>query len=530
MSAVASESLQGTNNPNKNDIRPFTGQEFLSSLDDGREIWLRGEKIENVVDHPAFRNSARMLARMYDALHDPATAPSLTCPTDTGNGGFTHAFFKVPRSPEEVVQSRYAIAEWAKVSYGWMGRSPDYKASFVGTLGANADFYEPYQENAKYWYKKTQERCYFLNHAIINPPVDKSLPLDQVKDVFIRVEKETDAGLIVSGAKVVATGSALTHYNFIGFYGPTPMNDPKMALFAMLPMDSKGLKLLCRHSYELNSAVMGSPFDYPLSSRLDENDSILVLDKVLIPWENMFVYNNIEKANGFFPMSGFIPRFTFHGLTRFAVKLDFLTGLMLKATEAVGISDSSSPQVQTGEMIGWRNTLWALGEAMCKNPESWVNGTFQPNGETGLAYRSLAPTAYARVKQMIQETVSSGLIYLNGHAADFKNPELKPYIDRYLRGSNGYNAEQRVKLLKLMWDAVGTEFGGRHELYERNYAGNYEKIRQENLLLAQATGTADELKGFVDKCLAEYDLDGWRAEDLINPSDVSLLPDVFKNT
>ena len=122
------------------------------------------------------------------------------------------------------------------------------------------------------------------------------------------------------------------------------------------------------------------------------------------------------------------------------------------------------------------------------------------------------------------------MIYLNGHAADFKNPELKPYIDRYLRGSNGYNSEQRVKLLKLMWDAVGTEFGGRHELYERNYAGNYEKIRQENLLLAQATGTADELKGFVDKCLAEYDLDGWRAEDLINPSDVSLLPNVFKNT
>ena len=116
MSAVVSENLIEKDNLNKNDVRPFTGQEFLSSLDDGREIWLRGEKIKNVVDHPAFRNSARMLARMYDALHDPSTASSLTCPTDTGNGGFTHAFFKVPRSPEEVVQSRDAIAEWAKDS------------------------------------------------------------------------------------------------------------------------------------------------------------------------------------------------------------------------------------------------------------------------------------------------------------------------------------------------------------------------------------------------------------------------------
>lgn len=508
---------------NPNNVRPFTGREFLSSLQDDREIWLRGEKIKDVVNHPAFRNSARMLARMYDALHDPETAPSLVAPTDTGNGGFTHCFYKVACTPEDVIANREAIASWSRLSYGWMGRSPDYKASLTGTLGANAAFYEPYDDNARQWYKKTQERCYFLNHALVNPPIDKSLELDQVKDVFVNVEKETDAGLVVSGAKVVATGSALTHYNFVGFYGPTPMNDPQMSLFAMLPMSAKGVKLLCRPSYELHSAVMGSPFDYPLSSRLDENDAILILDKVLIPWEDVFIYRDIEKANGYFPMSGFIPRFCFHGGTRFAVKLDFLTGLVLKATEAIGNSESYSPQVQIGEMLAWRNTFWGLSEAMCKKPEAWVGGALQPNAEIGMAYRALAPLAYGRVKQIIQETVSSGLIYLNGHSADFKNPELRPYIERFLRGSNGYDAEQRVKVLKLLWDAVGTEFGGRHELYERNYAGNYERIRQENLFYAQAVGTVDELTGFVDKCLAEYDLDGWLVDDLVNPSDINLI-------
>jgi 4-hydroxyphenylacetate 3-monooxygenase len=294
-----------------------------------------------------------------------------------------------------------------------------------------------------------------------------------------------------------------------------------MALFAMIPMDSPGVKLICRPSYELAAATLGSPFDYPLSSRLDENDAILILDKVLIPWENVFVYRDVEKANTFFPGSGFIPRFTLHGCTRFAVKLDFLAGILLKAMEAVGSQDVRSAQVQVGEVLAWRNTFWGLSDAMVKTPETWVNDALQPNTEYGMAYRTLAATAYPRIKEIIQQTISSGLIYLNSHAVDFKTPELRPYLDKYLRGSNNYNALERVKLLKILWDAVGTEFGGRHELYERNYAGNYENIRLENLPAAMASGRAEELKAFVEQCMAEYDLDGWTAPDLINPTDVN---------
>jgi 4-hydroxyphenylacetate 3-monooxygenase len=503
--------------------RPLTGRQFLESLRDSREVWIYGERVKDVTAHPAFRNTARMLARMYDALHDPQRSHYITGPTDTGNGGFTHKFFKVPRSTEDLIGGRDAIAEWAKLSYGWMGRSPDYKASLTGTLGANADFYAPYQENALTWYRKVQEKCLFLNHAIINPPTDKSKSPDEVIDVFVHVEKETDAGVIVSGAKVVATGSALTNCNFIGFYGPTPLGKPEMALFAIVMMDSPGVKLICRPSYELTAATMGSPFDYPLSSRFDENDAILIFDKVLIPWENLFVYRDLEKANTFFPASGFVPRFTLHGCIRFAVKLDFLSGLIIKATEAIGTNEVRGSQIQVGEVIAWRNIFWALSDAMVKSPEPWVNGTVQPNAAYGMAYRFLAPVAYPRIKEIVEQIISSGLIYLNSHSADFKTPELRPYLDKYLRGSNGYDAVERVKLLKILWDAVGTEFGGRHELYERNYAGNYEVIRLENLLASLANGEVNALKAFVDKFMAEYDLDGWRVADLINPTDVNRL-------
>src|ERR1700739_129168 len=196
--------------------RPFTGAEYLESLRDGREVYVYGERVADVTAHPAFRNAARSIARLYDALHDEKTKDLLTCETDPGSGGFTHKFFRAARSREELMQQRDAIAHWARMSYGWMGRSPAYKDSLMHTLGANYQFYGNFSANAKAWYKRAQEHVLFMNHAIVNPPVDRSKPVDQVKDVFITIQKDTDAGITVSGAKVVATSSALTHYNFLG--------------------------------------------------------------------------------------------------------------------------------------------------------------------------------------------------------------------------------------------------------------------------------------------------------------------------
>jgi 4-hydroxyphenylacetate 3-monooxygenase len=508
-------------------VRPYTGAEYLESLRDGREVWIYGERVKDITTHPAFRNSARMVARLYDGLHDPAKKDVLTTETDTGNGGFTHKFFRTPRNAEDLVGARDAIAEWARMTYGWMGRAPDYKGSFLATLDANAEFYAPYQNYARQWYKKAQERVLYFNHAIVNPPVDRNLPPDEVGDVYMHAEKETDAGIIVSGAKVVATGSALTHYNFIAHYG-LPIKKKEFAIICAVPMDAPGVKLISRTSYEMTSAVMGSPFDYPLSSRLDENDAVFVFDKVLIPWENIFVYGNIDKVNAFFPMSGFIPRFTLHGCVRLAVKLDFIAGLFLKAVEATGAKDFRGVQVRVGEVLAWRNLFWALTDAMARTPIPWENGAVLPNLEYGMSYRVFATVAYPRVKEIIENDLASGLIYLNSNAVDFKSPEIRPYLDKYLRGSNGYTAVDRVKLLKLLWDAMGTEFGSRHELYERNYAGNHEGIRLEVLDVATALGQVEKYKGFAEQCMAEYDLDGWTVPDLINPDDVNIHMKKFK--
>ena len=352
--------------------RPQNGAEYLDSLRDDRVVYLYGERVKDVTTHPAFRNTARMVARLYDALHDPKRKDKLLVPTDTGNGGMTHAFFKAPKTPEELLAGRTAIAEWAKLTYGWLGRAPDYKAAFLATLGANAEFYAPYQDNARRWYKFSQERVPFINHAIIHPPVDRDRPPNEVSDVCAHVEKETDAGIVVSGAKVVATGSVLTNYTFVAHHGLIPVQDKKFAVVFMVPTNAPGVKFICRTSYEMTSTAMGSPFDYPLSSRIDENDAVFIMDKVLVPWENVFVYGDMEKANNFFPRTGFLPRFVVHGCTRLAVKLDFIAGLLLKATEASGTKDFRGVQANVGEVIAWRNLFWALSDAMVRDPKPWI--------------------------------------------------------------------------------------------------------------------------------------------------------------
>ena len=169
-----------------------------------------------------------------------------------------------------------------------------------------------------------------------HPPVDRDRPPNEAADVCVHVEKETDAGIIVSGAKVVATGSVLTNYTFIAHHGLIPLGDKRFALVFMVPTNAPGVKFICRTSYEMTAAVMSSPFDQPLSSRLDENDAVFIMDNVFIPWENVFVYGDVEKANNFFPRTGFLPRAMLHGCTRLAVKLDFIAGCLLKAVEATG--------------------------------------------------------------------------------------------------------------------------------------------------------------------------------------------------
>jgi 4-hydroxyphenylacetate 3-monooxygenase len=518
MARLASEK-QGKGGPAKG---PMDGAEYLESLRDGREIWIYGEKVADVTTHPAFRNSARSVARLYDALHDPEHKDVLTIETDTGSGTYTHPFFRAPMSAEDLVRGRDAIAEWQRMTYGWMGRSPDYKAAFLATYGPNADYYAPFEENARRWYRESQERVYFMNHTLVNPPVDRNRDIHEVDDVFIHAVKETDEGVVVTGAKMVATGSAISNYNFVSYHGALPIKKEEYALSFFAPMDLPGTRLICRPSYEYMAATIGSPFDYPLASRFDENDAVLVFEEALIPWENFLIYGNLEIASTYH-LTGFIWRALLQGCTRLAVKLDFLAGLFIKAVELTGTIEFRGIQASIGEILAWRNMFWSLTDAMCHKPVPSANGSVLPNIEAASAYRILSNQAYPAIKGIIENQTGGALIVHPSSSLDWKNPELRPLLDQFYRGSAGYPALDKIKLVKLLWDAIGSEFGGRHELYERSYSGSHELTKLECFWMAQGDGTVDRMKGFAEQCMAEYDLDGWTVPHLVNSDDVRIV-------
>lgn len=502
-------------------LRPQTGDEFLESLRDDREVWIYGERVDDVTTHPAFRNSAQSLARLYDAFDDPTINDKLLVPTDTGSGGVTHAFFRASRSKDDLRAGRDATEAWQRLGFGWLGRTPDYKAALITGLGTNPDWFGEYADNARYWYKRTQEEVLHIGHAIVHPPVDRSKGPEQVRDVFVHVDRETDAGLVISGAKVVATGSPLTQYVYVSHFG-VPLNDKDFSVVFLAPTNAPGVKMFSRASYEEVAARSASPMDYPLSSKLDENDAILIFDEALIPWENVLVYDP-KKANALDPESRRQTRGIFQAATRLAVKLEFLAGALSKALDITGAGQFRGVQAGLGEVIAARHIVAGLRDGMIEQAEpGWGDGV-DPHFGYGMAYAALAPQLYSRARSIIENTVASGLIYLNSNAVDFATPEMRPYLDRYLRGSNDLTALDRSKTMKLLWDAIGSEFGARHELYELNYFGNPESNYLGTLATAQNDGMLDQMRDLVETCMGEYDENGWTVDRFFNPKDVNFL-------
>ena len=180
-------------------------------------------------------------------------------------------------------------------------------------------------------------------------------------------------------------------------------------------------------------------------------------------------------------------------------------------------------QAQIGEVIGWRNLFWSLTDAMACNPEPWVNGAVLPNSQGSATYRLFMTEAYPAVRNIVEKVVASGLIYLPSHALDFKNPEVDKYLAKYVRGSNGIDYKERIKIMKLLWDAIGTEFGARHELYEMNYSGSHELIRVFQLQQAQFSGRLKQMEALVEKCMADYDENGWKNPAYRDGGDVSIV-------
>src|SRR5256886_5471310 len=253
---------------------------------------------------------------------------------------------------------------------------------------------------------------------------------------------------------MLATGSALTHATFVAQNSATQLEQGKAedyALVFLAPLNTQGQKLICRASYE---AAAHSPFDQPLSSRFDENDAVLVFDNAFIPWENVLVYRDIEKATGFYAASGFLNRYNFQSLTRLAVKLDFMCGLLTKGVAATGTEVYRGGQTSGGEVIGWRHLIWALTSAMALDPQPGPGGSVLPKTEYAAAGRLLPSLAWPRVKEIFELVLGGGPVVVPSTYKDPKSKELRPVLERCIQGP-ATSTKERINQLKLHCAALG---------------------------------------------------------------------------
>jgi len=445
-----------------------TGTDYLERIRaHSPEVWVGGECIKDVTEHPATRGGVREIARLYDLQHDPRhTDFALTTSPDTGER--VGAQFLLPRTHADLEQRRRAHQLWAEATYGLMGRSTDFMSAMLTAWQINAHFFGDAADRVRAYFAEVRENDLFLTHALADPPVDRSKPPSQQPDKFtyLGVEEETSEGLIVSGAKMLATAAAYADELLVWPFSLRRFDraDNAYAISFAIPADSPGLRFISRQSY-----AGGNSFDNPLGTRFDETDSVVVFERVLVPWERVFINQDYDRVNRIWEINSN----AFTGLqtsVRLLAKLQFAAGLAKRATEMVKTDQFPGVKDMVGEITTYIELTRAGILAAEANARPHPDGYLIPDVAPLFAIRNSGNRWYPRVRELLQQILAGALLYQPADVSAFDSP-IRKDLEKFYRGAD-VSAEDRIKLYKLAADLVVSGFGGRHELYERFYAGD----------------------------------------------------------
>ncbi len=473
-----------------------SGEQFLKGLRGPREIWMDGERVTDVVDHPALRGAAQSLADVYDLqLGSPDTC--LTADPETGEAmSVSHI---IPRSREDLLRRHRCLERIAEFSVGLMGRTPDYlNVTFAGFAGGNHEWgahgNEEGAANVVAYQRALRREDWSLTHAIVPPTADKvqgdtPRPGDTV--TLHKVE-DTEHGILVRGSRALATLAPFADEIAIYPRTPLPVGSEAYALAFCIPMSAPGLKFICRDS-------MSNPtnrFDHPLSSRFDEQDAFVIFDDVEIPRDRVFIDGNLGVYNSVMQTT-WMPNIMQQTMIRAAVKLDFAWGLARRMARAVNAKDPGTQQM-IGEI--WTFAEFARSAVLAAETEAFDhgNGFWAPDVRPLYALRCSLPSWFPRVNEILN-LMGSHFLLATPRASQFDDPELRPLIDAYLSGAEGVGSEERARIFRLAWDFTGTTMGSRNEQYERFYLGSGGRNLQRTHVVADAT-RADRL---VNRFLSE---------------------------
>jgi 4-hydroxyphenylacetate 3-monooxygenase len=448
-----------------------TGAEYLRSLNDGRKVFLGGEAVADVSKHKAFAEAARSVARLYDIAADPANRELMTYPSPKTGAPVLRAF-QIPKTHDDLRLRRLFHEKWAEATFGLMGRSPDHVAGFFAGYAAVPEVFakagQEYADRVTAFYERMRDEHLYLSYAIVPPQIDRSKPAHKQTDpaLYAGVVKERDDGIVISGAQQLATGGVLSDWLHLSCIHPLQPGDENYANCLAVPINAPGLKLYPRRPFALRA---DNSFDYPLSSRFDESDSYVVFDNVFVPWEHVFIYRNIEISRDQWWKTTAHTLGNHQAQCRYVTKLRFMAGLAHRMNEMTGNAAAPPVQVMMGELA----SFVTIYESMLLAQEVVApikNGVLWPSVVTLYSAMAMQAEFNGRMLEMIRELAGGAFITLPASLADIESPQTAPDVERYMRSAST-GAKDKVALMRLLWDFLGSEFGSRHQQYEKFYGG-----------------------------------------------------------
>lgn len=489
-----------------------TGKEHLESLRDGRVIYIGDERVEDVTRHPAFRNAAGTIAALYDMKSDAAHRDELTYEED---GGRHSIYFLRPRTRKDLQRRMLGHRSIADFTYGMFGRSPDHVASFVAGMAMKADeLKQPCgnPDNLLAYYAHIRDGDIYTVYAVLPPQAARSPEFYHRQNIpvpTLRVVREEDDGAVISGMKMLATGAVLANEIWIGNVLPLAPDQKMEAITCAIPCNAHGLQLWSRRPMERDCT---SEFDSPLAYRYDETDSMLLCDQVKVPWERVFVHNDALLSRDIYIKT---PSHCFgnhQSNVRYWSKMRLLLGMCSKIAASTGADQVPAVKEKLGKISAQEAMIAGMVNGQINAYENW------PGGAEGyvcfnrrMMYAALewCTQSYSQFIDELRELCGGGVFQMPANISVMNNSELARRFETFFQTPQS-DAIARMKLFKLAWDLVGSEFAGRHQQYEKFYAGASFIVRNhsyretdwrafdeivENLMSGYGVTTAEKANG-----------------------------------
>ncbi len=458
----------------------ISGKEKLERMRDGRAIYIGAERVDDVTRHPAFKNAAQTIAGLYDLKADPQQRELFSF---EANGERYGLHWLRCRSREDLARRMRAMKAIADATYGLIGRSPDHVAGLITGLAMNPALLDQltpgFGENLTRYYQFARRNDLYISFAVTPPSGIRSREIftgDARDDPTLQVIAEDDGGVTISGMKMLATGAVFADEVWIG--NLTAIDDKRQSesITCALPINTPGVSFWAREPYERHARHEA---DYPLSFRFDETDTVLVCDRVKVPWDRVFLHNNGAMSRRIYIETPANCYQNQQSNVRFWAKMGLIVGLASRMCQANGVDKIPAVRETLGRLAALEATIGGLVNGQIEACEQWPDGYATPNRRIMYATLNWCQEHHTEIIDALRTLAGAAPLQMPASIDLVADPELKERFERWW-STPALHAVDRLKLYKLAWDLIGSEFAGRHMLYERFYAGNSIIVRNQS--------------------------------------------------